>query len=210
MNLSAIAFALILTAFQQPAYGEELVVAAGDEYATEDVMVGPTQASVEQELVPSDLVPMGPAEEAEFPATNEKLMQSCQFPFGNSDATTVHKAQGRTEPCVCTSLTKDMKASPGQAYTACSRSTRSGAAYIDGPCPDCHKPSDACNCGLHLINLDEAAFAVERKCLNEYNRLRLQTESWLQQKRRGWHESVYQYLRAAVSYTEEMIDDEAM
>ena len=34
MNVSAIGFALILTAFQQPAYGDDLVVAAGDEYAT--------------------------------------------------------------------------------------------------------------------------------------------------------------------------------
>ena len=34
MTMSAIGFALILTALQQPAYGDDLVVAAGDEYAT--------------------------------------------------------------------------------------------------------------------------------------------------------------------------------
>jgi len=41
MNLSAMAFALILTAIQQPAYGDDLVVAAGDEYATEQQDAGP-------------------------------------------------------------------------------------------------------------------------------------------------------------------------
>jgi len=65
MKLSAIAFALILTAFQQPAYGDELVVAAGDEYATENVMAGPTQAPVDEQVA-SEPVPMGPAEDVEF------------------------------------------------------------------------------------------------------------------------------------------------
>ena len=45
--MSAIGFALILTALQQPAYGDDLVVAAGDEYATNSQVEGPMLGDVE-------------------------------------------------------------------------------------------------------------------------------------------------------------------
>jgi hypothetical protein len=54
MTLSAMAFALILTAFQQPAYGEELVIAAGDEYATDQQEMGPQLAPVEADSLELD------------------------------------------------------------------------------------------------------------------------------------------------------------
>ena len=47
MTMSAIGFALILTALQQPAYGDDLVVAAGDEYATNSQVEGPQLGDVE-------------------------------------------------------------------------------------------------------------------------------------------------------------------
>ena len=47
MKLSAMTFALILTAIQQPALGEDLVIAEGDEYATEQVEMGPQIAPIE-------------------------------------------------------------------------------------------------------------------------------------------------------------------
>ncbi len=66
MNLSAMTFALILTAFQQPAYGEELVVAAGDEYATENPVEGPQLPSMDEKA--NSAVASAPVEsqDAEF------------------------------------------------------------------------------------------------------------------------------------------------
>lgn len=55
MTMSAIGFALILTALQQPAYGDTLVVAAGDEYATNSQTEGAQAGTFEGPVqVPSD------------------------------------------------------------------------------------------------------------------------------------------------------------
>ena len=71
MTMSAIGFALILTALQQPAYGEDLVVAAWDEYATdtqaEDPQADPQHGP--QEMSDTESVhdaPQSTAEKAEF------------------------------------------------------------------------------------------------------------------------------------------------
>ena len=66
MNLSAMAFALILTALQQPAYGDYIVVAAGDEYAIDNSVEGPQLGPVELESGPSEAVASQPDEDAEF------------------------------------------------------------------------------------------------------------------------------------------------
>ena len=81
MNLSAMAFALILTALQQPAFGDDLVVAAGDEYATENSMAGPKLAPVGDQLALSEPAAIGAGEEAEF-----------QRLFGNTPAAPLPKA----------------------------------------------------------------------------------------------------------------------
>ena len=73
MTMSAIGFALILTALQQPAYGDDLVVAAGDEYATnsqvDDLHAGPVEGPVMAPDESDDLAAAGgntAAEQAEF------------------------------------------------------------------------------------------------------------------------------------------------
>ena len=113
-----------------------------------------------------------------FPSSEGHAMASYQYPLVNAWATTVHKAQGRSEDVICTALGAKMGQSKGMAYTALSRVRR--------------------GVNVMLTEFTSKAFEVSRKALVEMARLRVVTESAMKTKRHGWSDGVYSALRDAL------------